>query len=128
MLVILEPLLEEILVFARSEAPKEVCGWLAGEGSRVERLYPVPNVAESGFRMHPETQLSAMREIREAGLDIVGTYHSHSHTPAKPSARDIQLGLYPDCLHLIVSLAASEPAVRAFQISRDSPPAAWKSL
>ncbi len=121
MLVILEPLLKEILAFAWSEAPKEVCGWLAGEGSRAERVYPVSNVAESGFRMHPEAQLTAMREIREAGLDIVGTYHSHPRTPAKPSVRDRQLRFYPDCLHLIVSLVALEPSVRAFRISRDSP-------
>jgi len=114
-LVIPEPLLDRVLASARSEAPEEVCGWLAGEGGRVERIYPVPNVAESGFRMHPEAQLSAMRKIREAGLDLVGTYHSHPRTPARPSARDLQLGSYPDCLHLIVSLV--EPAVRAFRIS-----------
>lgn len=115
MLVIPESLLVDILASARSEAPEEVCGWLAGEGGRVEWIYPVPNVAESGFRMHPEAQLSAMREIREAGLDLVGTYHSHPRTPARPSVRDLQLGSYPDCLHLIVSLV--EPAVRAFRIS-----------
>lgn len=115
MLVIPEPLLDGILASARSGAPGEVCGWLAGEGGRVERIYAVPNVAESGFRMHPEAQLAAMREIREAGLDLVGTYHSHPRTPARLSARDLQLGSYPDCLHLIVSLV--EPAVRAFRIS-----------
>jgi len=89
MLVIPEPLLDRVLASARSEAPEEVCGWLAGEGGRVKRIYPVPNVAESGFRMHPEAQLSAVRKIREAGLDLVGTYHSHPRTPARPSARDL---------------------------------------
>ena len=118
MLVIPETLLDEIVALARDEAPGEVCGWLGGEGGRVLRVYPVPNVAEdpkSGFRMDPEAQLRAMREIREAGLDLTGTYHSHPRTPSEPSVRDLQLGLYPDCLHLIVSLAAGGPEFQAFR-------------
>jgi len=66
-LVIPEPLLDRVLASARSGAPEEVCGWLAGEGGRVEQIYPVPNVAESGFRMHPEAQLSAMRNDKGGG-------------------------------------------------------------
>lgn len=119
MLVIPESLLDGIVALAWDEAPREVCGWLAGERGKVLRVYPVPNVAEdprTGFEMDPEAQLRAMRRIREAGLDLTGTYHSHPRTPAEPSARDLRLGYYPDCLHLIVSLAAEEPEVRAYRI------------
>ncbi len=112
-------LLEAIITYARSEAPNEVCGWLAGEGNEVERVYPVPNVAEDpqvGFRMDPELQLSTMREIRDLGLELTGTYHSHLRTPAVPSARDGGLAAYPEAVHLIVSLAAPEPEVRCYRI------------
>ncbi|MDQ4127962.1 MAG: M67 family metallopeptidase [Actinomycetota bacterium] len=111
--------LEKIIAHARRETPNEVCGWLAGEGDEVRRVYPVPNVAgdpQVGFRMDPEIQLSTMREIRDLGLELTGTYHSHPRTPAIPSARDGGLAVYPEAVHLIVSLAAPEPEVRCYRI------------
>lgn len=119
MIVIPEELLEAIIAHARREAPNEVCGWLAGDRNEVRRIYPVPNVADDphvGFRMDPETQLSTMHEIRELGLELTGTYHSHPRTPAAPSARDGGLAAYPEAMHLIVSLAAPEPEVRCYRI------------
>ena len=119
MIVIPKELLEAVVAHARREAPNEVCGWLAGKGNEVERVYPVPNVAEdprAGFRMGPEIQLSTMREIRESGLELTGTYHSHPRTPAVPSPRDAGLAAYPEAVHLIVSLAAPEPEVRCYRI------------
>ena len=119
MIVIPEELLDKILAHTRREAPNEVCGWLAGEGNEVRKIYPVPNVAEdpqAGFRMEPEVQLSTMREIRELGLELTGTYHSHPRTPAVPSARDGGLAAYPEAGHLIVSLAAPEPEVLCYLI------------
>ena len=120
MIEISEELLDTILTHTRREAPNEVCGWLAGEGTEVRKIYPVPNVAEdprTGFRMDPEVQLSTMREIRELGLELTGTYHSHPRTPAVPSTRDGgRLAAYPEAVHLIVSLAVPEPEVRCYRI------------
>ncbi len=82
-------------------------------------VYSVPNVAEDpevGFRMDLEIQLSTMREIRDLGLELTGTYHSHPRTPPAPSARDRGLAAYPKAVHLIVSLAAPEPEVRCYRI------------
>ena len=115
-------LLEEVVGHARDGAPEEVCGWLAGKGDRVQEIYPVPNAAEdpgSRFRMEPEAQLVAMRRIREKGLELTGTYHSHPRTPPRPSARDREdLALYPDAAHLIISLATPEPEVRCWRITQ----------
>lgn len=75
----------------------------------------VPNVAgdpQVGFRMDLEIQLSTLREIRDLGLKLTGTYHSRPRTPAVPSARDGGLTAYLEAVHLIVSLAAPEPEVR----------------
>ncbi len=119
MIEIPKELLEAIIAHARRGAPSEVCGWLAGEGDKVRRLYPVPNVAgdpQVGFRMDPEIQLSTIREIRDLGLELTGTYHSHPRTPAVPSARDGGLAAYPEAVHLIVSLAAPKPEVRCYRI------------
>jgi proteasome lid subunit RPN8/RPN11 len=138
--VILVPkeLLETIIEHVRMEAPREACGWLAGEGNEAGGVYPVPNVAEDpevGFRMDPEIQLSTMREIRDLGLELTGTYHFHPRTPPAPSVRDRGLAAYSKTVHLIVSLAASEPEVRCYRIQEGmctaveltvGPPVRWE--
>ena len=114
-------LLEAAISHAKDRAPEEVCGWLAGKGNRVQKIYPVPNAAEdpgSRFSMEPETQLATMRQIRESGLELIGTYHSHPKTPPRPSVRDRDLALYPDAAHLIISLATPEPEVRCWRITQ----------
>lgn len=119
MILVPKELFEKIIEHAQREAPHEVCGWLAGEGNEVGRVYPVPNVAEDPevrFRMDPEIQLSTMREIRDLRLELTGTYHSHPRTPPVPSVRDRGLAAYPEAVHLIVSLAAPEPEVRCYRI------------
>ncbi len=115
-------LLASLIARSRREAPDEACGWLAGMAGRVERIYPVPNAAEnrrSRFVMDPEAQLRSMREIRSSGLELTGTYHSHPATSPRPSTRDRQLALYPDCAHLIVSLASREPDVLCYRIDEN---------
>jgi proteasome lid subunit RPN8/RPN11 len=119
-LVAPDSLIAEVIAHAERGAPEEICGWLAGRGDRAIRAYPVPNAAgnpECGFEMEPEAQLRAMRAIREAGLELTATYHSHPRTPAEPSARDLALSAYPDSFHLIVSLAGKEPIVRCYRVT-----------
>lgn len=116
-----DEVLQEILAHARKESPREVCGWLAGRDGEVFRAIPVPNAAEdpqTRFTMEPRAQISAVREVRESGLELTGTYHSHPRTAAVPSAKDRQLAVYPDAAHLIVSLANPQPEVRCYRITR----------
>ncbi|MBA3609990.1 MAG: M67 family metallopeptidase [Rubrobacter sp.] len=86
----------------------------------ISKVCPVPNVAPDArvaFRMDPEVQLSTMREIRDGGLEITGTYHSHPRTSAIPSDRDAQLSAYPEAAHAIISLAHREPETRCYRIT-----------
>jgi proteasome lid subunit RPN8/RPN11 len=88
--------------------------------SLVEKAYSIPNIAgepKSRFVMEPEAQISAMRKVRELGLELVGTYHSHPGSPARPSEKDRELALYPDLAHLIVSLAEYRPSFRCWWIA-----------
>jgi len=58
-----------------------------------------------------------MREIRAAGLELLGIYHSHPVGLDEPSARDIERAFYPDAAYFIISpRAGAEQAVRAFTI------------
>lgn len=101
---------ESIVDRARDEAPKEVVGILAGQrgdDSVVERTYAAKNAAKtphSRYEIAPHEQIELLDRIDEAGLDVVGFYHSHPDGPAKPSAVDAQLASWPGYLYVIVSL------------------------
>ncbi|HIP96111.1 MAG TPA: M67 family peptidase [Anaerolineae bacterium] len=101
------------------EHPNEACGLLAGVEGRVEKVYSMTNAAHSPvtYRLDPEEQYRAFMEIEEEGWELLAIYHSHSHSPAYPSATDLELAFYPDSLYLIISLADRvRPTIRAFRI------------
>ncbi len=104
---------------ARAEAPNECCGLLAGRDGRVLRRYAVTNAEASPYRYNMDSRelLQALRDMDEQGWDLLGIYHSHTHTPAYPSPTDVSLAFYPEAFYLLISLMAPEqPAVRAFRI------------
>ena len=136
---------QQIIDHARAGNPDEVCGILAGQGQQVTRVFPVLNTAESvgaeqgvfrdrstgqpaagrkavHYYMDPRDQLRVYNEIDEAGLDLIGYYHSHTHTEARPSPTDIRLATDLSALYVLVSLEnASAPAVRAWRIRKADP-------
>lgn len=109
----------EIVVHAREDYPNECCGLLFGKNARAERLVRMENVEHSplNYRVDSQKLLEAFQAMEDVGLDLVGIYHSHTHSPAEPSRTDIALAGYPDVHYLIVSLADQErPVLRAFLI------------
>jgi proteasome lid subunit RPN8/RPN11 len=104
---------------ALAERPNEACGMLAGDGNRATKFYRAANAEPSPIRylMEPRDQLRIMRDIEDHDWDLLGIFHSHTHTPAYPSQTDVSLAYYPDALYIIASLAdESQPVVRAFHI------------
>ena len=69
------------------------------------------------YAIAPKELFRSMREIREAGLEFMGIYHSHPTGDNKPSTRDIDQAYYPDIAYFILSPRkdAAKP-VRAFSI------------
>jgi len=109
-----------LITHAQEEAPNECCGLLAGRNGRVERVYPGTNVDHSPYTylMDPKAQLAAFKDMEAAGLDLVGIYHSHTHTAAYPSRTDVAKAFYPDAMYVIVSLAKRDaPDIRAFRVA-----------
>jgi len=91
--------------------PEEVCGVLAGEygddRSRVSEVYPTENVAdapETRYRIGPEEQLAVIEAIEDAGLDVVGFYHSHPVGPTRPSETDVARATWPGYSYAICAL------------------------
>ncbi len=109
---------DEIVAHARAGLPNEACGILAGVDGRVERFFPAESDEPSPFyyRIESRDQIRIMNELDEAGLDLVGIYHSHTSSPAFPSRTDAEQAFWPDAVYVIVSLARPEADVRGYRI------------
>ena len=104
--------------------PEEACGLLLGPAGRSQltRFVPVENAAKSSriFQLDSRGFMKAERAADDAGLEVIGVMHSHTHTAAYPSPTDIGEAtkpLLPPTWHwVIVSLAWGEPEVRSFVV------------
>jgi proteasome lid subunit RPN8/RPN11 len=142
-LVFPEALQHELLDHARAGNPEEVCGVLAGREDQVQRVFRVNNTADAvtsdrdvfrdrstgapargrkavHYYMDPKDQLRVYNEIDALGLEVVGYYHSHTHTEARPSPTDVRLANDLSAYYVLVSLT-EQPAVRAWRINKAEP-------
>jgi len=84
------------------------------------QLYRAVNAEASPYRYNvdPKDLLRIYRDLEDRGWDVIGIYHSHTHTEAYPSPTDVRLAAWPEAHYLIVSLAdAANPVLRTFRIS-----------
>jgi len=134
---------EELRAHARDGDPDEVCGILGGRDAEVVRVFRVRNSAEEvaadrgvfrdrqtgvasaghapvHYYMDPRDQLRVYNELDDLGLDVVGYYHSHTHSEARPSPTDIRLATDLAPFYVLVSLT-HQPDVRAWRITKLDP-------
>lgn len=111
---------QTMLADALDGLPHEACGLLAGlpSGDKADRVYPCRNAAESSrvYTIDPRDHLQADRDAERHGLEIVGVYHSHTHTDAYPSPTDVAQAPDPAWHYVIVSLKDPEPVLRSYRI------------
>ncbi|MEO5985434.1 MAG: M67 family metallopeptidase [Candidatus Limnocylindria bacterium] len=123
-LVIPRPLAEKMMAHALRELPNEACGLLGGSlvTSRATSFHPARNAEASPLRynVHPDDLVRIVFDVEDAGEDLVAIFHSHTASPAVPSATDRRTAQYPDAFYVLATLADREadPAValRAWQI------------
>ncbi len=107
--------------------PNEACGILGGKVGRVERVFCMTNARPGpvSYEMDPEEQFRVMKDIRNAGLEMAGTFHSHPGGQAVPSSIDVERAYwpgtlfpnYPDAVYVIVSLIdRAKPVVKGYSI------------
>lgn len=123
MLALGKKVLDAVVAHALDGYPLEACGLLGGtvdaEGNAtVAAFFPVDNLAASArvYEVDPAGFLKADREAEAAGGQIVGVYHSHTHTEAKPSPTDVKQAPDPDWHYVLVSLRDVHPSVRSWRI------------
>ncbi|MFN8159479.1 MAG: M67 family metallopeptidase [Solirubrobacterales bacterium] len=112
-------LVEEMVAHAREDAPNECCGMVGGADGEASTVYRATNAEASPLRysIAAAEQFRLLREIEEAGEELVAIYHSHTRSAAYPSQTDVNLAGWPDAVYVIVSLSDSEaPDVRGFWI------------
>jgi proteasome lid subunit RPN8/RPN11 len=148
-------IIQDMIAHARELAPHECCGILSGMNQTVAESYRITNIlanmseqelfrfegaklsdlqrlspeerADIAFQMDAREMAMAQRDIRSKSLDLLGFYHSHTFSPARPSQTDITIAMefesyrtklnLPEALHLIVSLeTADNPDIRAYRI------------
>jgi proteasome lid subunit RPN8/RPN11 len=115
-----------IVEHARAGLPNEACGLIAGrldgDAKQVEKIYLLdnPDACPEHFSIPPKAQLEAIRDMRSLGLALLGNFHSHPSTPARPSDEDINLAYDASASYCILSLAGKEPVLKCFRIDRAS--------
>ncbi|MFN2098682.1 Mov34/MPN/PAD-1 family protein [Altererythrobacter sp. MF3-039] len=83
--------LQQLLAEAKSAHPRECCGILLGECTRITAITPAANVhpnPETQFEIDPQALVDAHRDARSGGPQVAGYYHSHPNGLAEPSSTD----------------------------------------
>ncbi len=119
---------ERIVAHCYSGLPDEACGLLGGPvtgvlGSRqatgfVSEVYPAVNADASArtYTVDGRDYLRATRDAEARGDEIIGVWHSHTHTDPYPSPTDVRSAVDPMWIYVIVSLRDDVPMLRAFRI------------
>ncbi|HVA71253.1 MAG TPA: M67 family metallopeptidase [Acidimicrobiales bacterium] len=103
--------------------PNEGCGLLLGTSDgKVVDVLASANVADSAkvYEIDPAVLLRAYRRVDEEGIDVIGVFHSHTHTEAYPSPTDILQAPDPSWHYVIASLRDSPADVRSFRVLEGS--------
>ena len=116
---------DKICQRAREVWPEEACGLIAGRDGKdvriIEEAYLLTNTDHTSehFTIDPAEQLKTVKEIRKKGQKALGNWHSHPHTPARPSEEDKRLANDSTASYLILSLAEKDrPVLNAFHIEK----------
>lgn len=104
--------------------PDEACGLLLGPlefgvpTGLVSTVRPCRNADASArtYTVEPRDMLQAMRAAEASGTEIIGVWHSHTHTTAYPSETDVRQAVDPQWCYPIVSLRDGDAVMRAYRI------------
>lgn len=113
-----------MIAHAYDGLPDEACGLLVGAPGElradawIPTFAPCRNAAESSrvYTVDAKDLLRIDRQAEDAGLQICGVMHSHTHTDAYPSPTDVTQAPDPDWHYIIVSLRDAEPMLRSYRI------------
>ena len=111
---------KQVMAWCLSALPEEGCGLLLGSvsGHTVTDVYLAKNAAKSAklYSIEGRDYLRADRQAEESGCEIIGVFHSHTHTDPYPSPTDVELAPDPSWHYVLVSLCHEVPVMRSYRI------------
>lgn len=124
MIILPKKFFDLIVEHAKKILPNEDCGLLGGtiqgDVKSVKKIYFLTNIDASPehFSMDAKEQFAAVKNMRENNLKLLGNFHSHPKTPARPSEEDKRLVFDKNLSYLILSLE-TEPTLKSFNFDDD---------
>jgi [CysO sulfur-carrier protein]-S-L-cysteine hydrolase len=103
----------------------EACGLLGGPVNAgdqptgvVSVVYPCKNAEPSAktYTVDSRDYIKSLRDAESRGHQLIGVFHSHTHTDAYPSPTDVEQAMEPGWIYVIVSLRDGDPVLRAYRI------------
>jgi len=84
----------------------------------VSDVIPSPNITASAkiYEIDPKVLLRTYRRADDEGLEVLGVFHSHTHSPAYPSPTDIRQAPDPGWHYVLISLATVPADVRSYSV------------
>ena len=120
-------IMERMRTHGEETYPHECCGFMLGSAEeglqRISEIRSQENERtdsrENRFVISPEEFRAAEKHARKAGLLLVGIYHSHPDSPARPSEYDRDHA-WPWFSYVIVSVKGGKAAeANAWQLRDD---------
>ena len=114
--------IDAMVAHALEDAPIECCGLLAAKDGVVAAVRRAKNKEASPYRFSIDPLETRKHEqaIDDAGMELVGFYHSHTGSHAVPSPTDIRMmGPFfgPPFVHFVIGVADREkPEVRVWHV------------
>jgi len=99
--------------------PDEGCGLLVGSTDGVvDEVVPSENVAHSAklYEIDPKILLRTFRKADEEGKEVIGVFHSHTHSDAYPSPTDVAQAPDPSWHYVLLSLRLVPTVLRSYAI------------
>ena len=129
MIRIVDTAYNDILTHSKESYPHECCGVLLGRSGNLKGVMRVRRAsntneerAEDRYNIDPAELNRIDKEAREAGLDVLGFYHSHPDHPVNPSGfdRDRAFAFYS---YIIVSvLEGAVDAIKSWSFEEEGEP------
>jgi [CysO sulfur-carrier protein]-S-L-cysteine hydrolase len=110
---------DEMVEHGLAAFPNEACGLLAGKEGRPVKFFAMANqdASPASYRLDPREQLKVFDEIEDEDWELLGIFHTHTHSDAYPSETDLHQAFYPEAVYLVMSLSdRANPVIRGFRI------------
>jgi len=91
---------------------------LIGRDDTVTEVVASNNVADSAkiYEVDSRVLLRAYRRAEADGSDVIGVFHSHTHSDAFPSPTDVRQAPDPTWHYVIVSLRLAPTVLRSYLV------------